>query len=405
MWKMCKEKLNRWSSAGDGAGVWTFFAFSLLLFLSCIARLLIYAYGYQVAIPGFSDHKWIWTECRVALLGTSPYQALREGTSVGGLSLYSHVSSLPWGLTLGTFLHGAFLPYEASVVWFFVWNVMIFVCMLFCVRRKLSKEGYGIITQISALLLLCSSWYYYDGLSVFNNGMLICFLCVIAACEVNECEWVAGLCMLFGMIKPQDVLPFLLTFLILKKWKPIVIAAIGTVLAWAVSAIWTGESPTAQLYGVISFASNPEESFHYEGILDPLRLLGVPSAVTLLASMLFGCAVLAWVVWFLRKNKCDSAWVLYGACSIVAVFWCYKSPCDYLVLGLPAVAFLLSKNRKLSAVWIAILLVKPFSTWLLGSLPFFEGDYLRTRLDLCVKALMLIPLVWTSVRTQSGCDK
>lgn len=370
----------------------------LLIFLTSMFRL--YLFSKRSALPGFGDHIWIWTECRIAWYGVSPYKALQDNLVVNGLSTFSHVSTLPWGLTLGTLIHGAFLPQELSIIWYLSINVIAFLFMVICLNRKMSELGWEPIRIFEVDLLMVSSWYIIDALNFFNNGMLTIIFIVTAICIIEKHEWTAGIFMLFTMIKPQNAIPFFITFLFLKKWKTIFVSVVGVIAGWIISAFWTSTNPIAQLSGVISFASNPESGFHYVGALDFLRHFGVSSMIALLLSMAFGVALLTVTLVYLRRIQCHNIWILYGVTAIVSTLWCYKSLCDYLMLLLPAIALLeLSYSHKNKIEWfvffgaLVLLLTKPFSTALLGRLPFLS-EYMCNRLDLYSKSLTLIPILY-----------
>ena len=373
-----------------------------------ILRLFIMIYR---GVPHMGDHVWIWTECRIAWYGVSPYEALRNNLVINGLQTFPHVSTLPWGLTLSTIIHGAFLPLEYSKIWYAAINFLIFAVMLACVNKKVFSYRYSQSQIIAVNILLVSSWYYLDGILPLNNGMLICFLIIIAICIIDRFEYLAGIVMIFTMIKPQNAIPFFVVFLLLGKWKTIATSVIGVLVSWGISSLWTKESPIDQLYGVISFASNPEESYHMVGIFDFIRKYDVSSMLALILSMIAGVVIILIVMTIWKnKNKMNNltTWLIYSIPAIVSIMWCYKSYADYLILLIPAIALfelIISTDNDMDwlvyIIFTVVLLTKPFSTALLGRLPFMT-EYMCNRLDLYVKTLSIIPIVYGANKFQNS---
>ena len=77
------------------------FCIMVILLIAAINLFRLFIMFYR-GVPDMGDHVWIWTECRIAWYGVSPYEALRENLIVNGLQTFPHVSTLPWGLTLST---------------------------------------------------------------------------------------------------------------------------------------------------------------------------------------------------------------------------------------------------------------------------------------------------------------
>ena len=345
------------------------------------------------------DHQWIWTECRIAWFHVDPYTAMQQKLTVHGLHTFSHISSTPWGLTLGTLLHGAFLPYTYSLIWYNAVRILVLILMLFLLNRKMIQEEFPVWKRILGFLLVPAPWYSISSIITGNNGEAVCFLIIGAVCILEEHELLAGFMMLFAMIKPQIALPFFAMFLLEKRWKTIAVSVTGVFTAWIFSAVWTQTNPLAQLRGMVSFANAMEAGYHVVGILDILRHVGVPNAAALLLSMLAGIGLLA-VMAFGIRGKVNDRFCRYSIPAIVSIMWCYKTECDYMILILAALAILELWREQIGgkeALWLLaglfMLYTKPFSTVLLGRLSFLSS-YTCNRLDLYMKTAVIFILVW-----------
>lgn len=369
----------------------------LMILLISISRIIVVI---KTGMVDLRDHQWIWTECRIAWYGVDPYTALREDLTVQGLHTYEHISSLPWGLTLGTIFHGAFLPYSYSLIWYNALRVLILLTMLVLLWHRMEKEGFSTYKKVLGLLLVPAPWYSISSIITGNNGEPICFLIMIALCIMEEHEVLAGFIMLFAMIKPQIAIPFFVIFLFYKKWKLISVSVTGVFTAWEISAAWTHTNPVEQLMGMVNFAETMEEGYHVVGILDALRHLGMASQVALILSMLTGLIILGIVsYWVSKKVHYERIFILYSIPAIVSIMWCYKTECDYMILILAALAVFELWTQDISwkmAAWLlaalCMLYTKPFSSFLLGRLSFLS-DYQCNRLDLYMKTAVLLILI------------
>lgn len=114
-------------------------------------------------------------------------------------------------------------------------------------------------------------------------------------------------------------------------------------------------------------------SFFTYGILDKLIDYGVSSYVVLIGSALLGIMFVLGVMFYVKdcKELCESWVVLFSIAALGSIFWCYKTPCDEIIIIFCNLLCVLywkyGKKGVKNVLWIFIFLVcinmKVFRFW------------------------------------------
>ncbi len=363
------------------------------------------------------DHKWWWKECACILRGIDSAEAIKQGLILPGIGeLPESTSTLPWAKIMGIFLHGSFLPYKISCVYYIIINLLIFGLMLYLVRNRLLEKYGEKQPAIWGTVNILSSWYIVDWIWMGNNASIVCFLIICAICVMDRHEILAGCMLSIAMIKPQIVLPFYILWVLLKKWKMIGVSAGIVTVSWLASIFITGISPVRQLENLLSMRVEMEEGYLVYGIFDELRKYGLDAKAVLFMSMALGILVCFICCYRLIKyyDMDGSVFLPYIAPAAVSVFWCYKSQCDYNILMIIAVTIVemwfLSERSRGSLLFLMIaevvMLMKPFSVWnmVLAYFGVWERNvmaYRMNRLDLYGKTIWFLCMMGMLLKNTS----
>ena len=336
---------------------------------------------------------------------------MRTGIAVEGVGVLPPASStLPWTKVMGVLVHGAFLNYKMSCIYYAALNILTFGIVLWLVYRKLYGHyrdkaivGFGVLGMLT-------SWYITDWVLKGNNATLVCLFVIGAICLLDTHENWSGILLAFAMIKPQIAGPFFLVLMLKKKWRPVIISGGITLLCWGASIWITGIGPVRQLSNILSLRVNLNESYLVYGIFDGLQSFGVSSTVVLGVSMLFGMGITLILVNMLeQKGVTQGVFTIYVIPAIVSVFWCYKSQCDYNILMIVAIALVeywyASERSSKDLIFVIsgfiIVMMKPIALangigGMLGLWNRGEMYYLTNRIDLYLKSLFLVWFVITN---------
>lgn len=298
--------------------------FEILIIVTVILSLLSLVGHLVKSGISFFDHQWLWKECACTLRGIDAAQAIKEGLYLEGIgSLPVSTSTFPWTKVIGIFIHGSFLNFKSSCVYFVILNFVVLIMTIVLVYKKLLEEIQNQRIALLGAMLILSSWYLADGILPQNNGVLVCYLIVCIVCTIEKHEWIAGILLGIAMIKPQNVIPFYIVFLLMRKWKAIGTSAAIVFFSWAASVLITGVSPWEQLSNLLNMRVEMQDDYLVYGIFDQLRQVGVDTKIVLFLSMLLGI-----VVCFLFSKQCIKSefivkrcrFILYSAPAIVSVF-------------------------------------------------------------------------------------
>jgi len=390
--------------------------FSSLSFIVALISILIHLVKNKGL--GFADHQWLWAECACTLKGIDSAEAIRQGIQVQGIMLPASTSTFPWTKILGVLIHGSFLPYDISCIYYVILNTVVLTTMIVLVYRYMREYSESNKVATVSILLMLSSWYLADLVTANNNATMICALIIIAIVIEDEHEVLSGVLIAFAMIKAQIVLPFCFVWLLKKKWKLLVTAAGIDIVCWLTSVVVTGVSPIRQLSNLVNMRVEMTEGYLVYGIFDGLRSFGVSSTMVLALSMFLGCILL--VLGFCLTDRVlpkELKWFRWSLPAMVSVFWCYKSQCDYNILMIVALMLveLWCTNKESRTIVIVVIievlmLMKPISAvsagldWM-GVINRDEAYYMVNRIDLYIKCISYFLAYLFGVRVYCRRDK
>lgn len=288
---------------------------------------------------------------------------------------------MPWGKLLGQLICPGFVPYKVCLGYFYF--------LILTGTVLLGRFIYGYLQEhqmfsnkrnrmIAAAALCMLPFYWHDALNTGNVGGMICLILMLCAFLVDKHPYVTGFLLAITMVKPQNAGIFLAILFFRKNYKAVFSAAGFCGVSWALSSVIfrimhgpatlaspDSSSPGSSIMSIITRFSKlgvEKEEYYFlaYGIFDPLVDYGVPSMIVLLLSALFGIIlVLVFCLWMKRYPVLQKDPVVYFAfCSVISILWCYKSPCDEIVMilsSLMAVYYWHLSNKKISDVLLALI--------------------------------------------------
>ena len=151
--------------------------------------------------------------------------SLRDGVNlipeIGTIGAGFHAT--PWGCLLQTVFYGGFLNYEASRIYFVAANFVVLIIASLVLYSKSRRLPGNLGTW--ALILSLLSADYMTSLYLCNAGGMVAAFMLTAWLISDEHEYLSGVLLGFAMIKPQDAVIVCLVFLMMRKFKPLIVAA------------------------------------------------------------------------------------------------------------------------------------------------------------------------------------
>lgn len=311
----------------------------VLLVLLNLADIL---YHHTIEI-GFVDLKLYWEEFRVTLQGYDTGFYYHTGELIPGAAMLPAIPIFPWGRILGNLLCPAFLPYGVAK-----WYTVALLVVLCVVTGHMGRRYIQKMNSNSQFLLLAipmiyiMPFYWRDMITFFNIGGVICFLLILMVFVVEEHPYVAALLLAIAMMKPQNAMPFVIILLLEKKWRTVFAAAGIDIIAWIVSAIWTGVNPINQVLYISGRSTEAEPYYFWFGLLDPLRNIGLSSNFAMVCSMVLGVAILLLLYLAVKKNPAwkNNVIAIYSGAAVISTVWMYKSKSDFVIVVLASMLVL-----------------------------------------------------------------
>lgn len=309
----------------------------ILLLLLCIATCT----GLYFLLGGYSayDINGHWKICTYALRGYDPFKLIGQKAvldSVGKIP--TKFATVPWNCIFGGIFYGSFLSLEHARIYIWVLHFVIYIITVITLWRKYESRVDKKILFACALVILAQFSFMYS-IHYGNAGGIICCLIIIAVCIMDEHPWLSGVCMGLAMMKPQIAAIVCVVFLLNRRWKPIILAAVIDITGWIVTAVHTGTGILELLSEM--FSSGTASDKQYLGLLSIVQYVGVSRSWVILLNVLLGVVYTIGLWWYLKnKSNCgDNAVILYAPACIASTFWIYKNGTDYLILALAAFFF------------------------------------------------------------------
>ena len=316
----------------------------------------------------WQDFSTQWRICAYTLRGVNIYN-LRD--NVGYIpeigSIGSGFHAMPWGFLLANVFYGGFLPYHTAEIYFIAANVAAIIavsCLLYAKTKTLSKE-FGVMSFIVSLTSVNFSVALHEG----NAGGIICAVLVIAWLICDEHPYLSGILIGLAMVKPQDAAIVCVALLLMKRFVPVLIAAVIDIAAWAaVSVILKRgmlELITEFLFHSDRVSSTPDAVNPFAGIF---TLTTDNFLLSVAASMIFGI-IFVYVMYRYLPADMPEMFKIYPP-FMAMTFWCYSYVNDSYVLVIPTCLCLrlMMQSENLSG----------FVSWLLNGLFCAEGLFFRS---------------------------
>ena len=298
---------------------------------------------HQTIEIGFVDLKLYWEEFRVTLQGYDTGFYYHTGELIPGAAMLPAIPIFPWGRILGNLLCPAFLPYGVAK-WYTV-ALLVVLCVVtgHMSRRYIQKhEASKLFLLLATPLVYLMPFYWRDMITFFNIGGVICFLLILMVFVVEEHPYAAAFLLAIAMMKPQNAMPFVIILLLEKKWRTVFTAAGIDIVAWIISAIWTGVNPIKQVLYISGRSTDAEPYYFWFGLLDPLRNIGLSSNFAMVCSMVLGVAILLLLYLAVKKNPAwkNNVIAIYSGAAVISTVWMYKSKSDFVIVVLASMLVL-----------------------------------------------------------------
>ena len=228
--------------------------------------------------------------------------------------------------------------------------------MLYSKARKLSGN-----LGTWALILSLLSADFMLSLYICNAGGMITAFILIAWLICDEHEYLSGVLLGFAMVKPQVAAIVCLVFLMMRKFKPLIVAAAIDLSAWVAVSVMTHKGMLELLRLFLFSPNRGENSFViFRGIFTCL----FEPMTAIAASMLFGILFVYCLHRFLPDNM-PEMFKIYPA-FVAITFWCYSTVNDSYVLIVPAL------------VCVYLMLITDKVVWFLSAIYCSYGTIIRS---------------------------
>ena len=316
---------------------------NVALFYDVLARL--YQFRWQ-----WMDFGGQWAICAYTLRGIDPYPL--AGAELAPIAEIGTIrkdwGTSPYGCLLGNAFYPGFLTLEQAKIYFLIASAIALLATGFFFCRRFARSKFG---MMAAGLALCSYTAFgpiYSG----NAGGIICCLLLIACLICNSSPIAAGALLSLAMIKPQTALPICFALLLMKKFKPLAIAAAIDLIGWLSVSIMVDRSMPELLDEF--WHANIGGGSQFSGLFTLVFVDSPKSAM--LASMIFGFAFI--FVLMRRLRGSDELVRFYPAC-LTSAFFGYSYGNEYYLLLLPIVLLarlaLTSDERPAQFAWLTAL--------------------------------------------------
>ncbi|MBR1580791.1 MAG: DUF2029 domain-containing protein [Selenomonadaceae bacterium] len=286
---------------------------------------------------GWSDFYGQWSICAYTLHGADPYELVGVEPP-----LFADIGSIPngwgtspWGCLLGNLFYAGYLNYFEAAVQFVLVNGVLIASAAWCLFTRLRHLPLPTALMISLSLVAAPN--FWRALHQGNCGGMIGCLLIIACLLVDRRPILAGIALAFAMVKPQAALLICFAFLLKKNYRPLIVAALIDLGAWAVTSIMVERSPLTLLR---EFLSSDIGGNAFKGILT-LAKNDLPDVGWVMPlSMLIGIAFV-FVVQRSIERSASVGLEIFMPASVAATFWSYSWDNDRFILFIATTVALL----------------------------------------------------------------
>ena len=276
----------------------------------------------EIYFPAWGDMTDQWRICVYTLLGADPYELrgvvppLSEDVGQIGVDFMTS----PWGCFLGNIFYPGYLPFEVIGKYFIAANVAFLLLTAYIVLKYLQSINVSKILRCELLILLIFSPAFWRAIHQGNCASMIGCLILMACFLHREFPILSGIFLGFAMIKPQTALIICFAFLLIKSFKPIIIAATLDIFGWLVTSVLINKTPLVILH---EFLTGEVGGFAaYRGILTFWYEYLPSQQIIMPLSMLIGVIFVLIMHYFLRD--CESDLIKLFPAIVASTFWSYS---------------------------------------------------------------------------------
>lgn len=363
-----------------------------------LAGFSIFYFFYKTVLggAGIVDVKEYWRYMAYSIRGYDITTCAADGIVLENIGAIGPGIVLPWGRLLGNLIYPGFLSLTGAAIYYYI---LLGTCT--------GLAGYYILKWIESerlvdwrkrdnllfmICLLIMPLYWDDALNTGNMGGIFCIFLILVAFLLEDRPRLASFLIAMAMIKPQNAALFLLVLIAKKKfkiiWQILGLMAAGTIASEfyvSVCSHFRGITENVSfidkvLLMVKRYSGNGQGtkgegtlSFFTYGILDKLIDYGVSSYVVLVSSAFLGIIFVLGVMFYIRdcKELSENWIILFSIAALGSIFWCYKTPCDEIIIILCNLLCVLywkyGKKDIKSVLWILFFLIcinmKIFRFW------------------------------------------
>ena len=281
----------------------------------------------------WTDFPVQWRICVYTLRGMDIYSMRGTANYVSEIgSIGAGFHATPYGLLLANLFYGGFLPFKVAKIYFLIINIagITFASWLLYKRAEVLSKEFGLLSFIVSI----TSVNFFIATHEGNTGGMVCVFLVIAWLLCNEHPYISGLFIAFAMVKPQDAAIVCVALLLMKRFVPVLVAALIDISAWAVVSFIVKRG-MLELISEFLFSSqrtgtDPDAINPFAGIF---TLATDNFLLSVAASMVFGI-IFVYIMYRCLPAEMPEIFKIYPAFMTVT-FWCYSYVLDSYVLIIP----------------------------------------------------------------------
>ena len=277
----------------------------------------------------FDDLPTQWRVCVYTLRGIDLYSLRGSKNFIPEIgSIYAGFHAAPWGLLLENVFYAGFLEYEQAKIYFLVMNFIVILTASIILYRTINNISSK--SSFLAFLMSLLSADFLASTSAGNAGGMICAILVISWAVCDEHPYTAGILLGLAMIKPQDALIICFMFLLMKRFVPLIVAAVIDIVAWFAVSVLTNKG-MIELMREFLFAPSSSVGRPFAGIFSLMfdNFL-VAMGLSMLAGIIFVCLM------FMFIPEKTPLFVKSYPAFMALTFWSYSYLNDLYVLIIPA---------------------------------------------------------------------
>lgn len=342
--------------------------------------------------------------CIYTLNGFNPYTEIDAMSSTVG-SVPEGFATSPWGLILGNLFYPAWLPSKEGSMYLLLFSAITIIITCFYLMAYFEKFYKNYIWIVPFLMCTTPSLF----LAVCNrnaSAVISCLIMLIILLDKKH-DTTVGILLGICMIKPQMCGLMCVILLFEKRIKPLIVAAIIDISAFAAVCILIEENPLTLLFQFINCdVGFNDGNVPFRGIFSFLMVFGTDASVVTILSGIFGICLTIIGYQILKKHPVENTFLqrilIFSPALICSHIWSYgwnidKGPLAVLVICLTILFIRLEKYDGLLFACITCLILSAYVAYLTHNFVFVEREYIWLNetlgsIALCMSYIILIIL-------------